>query len=665
MFSRLRVFFCGVLWLAVTALAQDAGTIQPLRIVGENYVDPAGKAVRFWGVNTVSLFPTHEQAEVIADYLAGLGVNLVRPHHMQRPSTDWVVKSKSIAMSLYKDDTRTRNEEAWDRLDYFNAALRKRGIYLQLSLHQSREFRPGDAGILDEDKEDTAAWRAAIDELNKRDWKKKIDPIKLLPAVDRRALLLQQEFTRDLLEHVNPYTGVAYGKDPQVISIEVVNEATCEYIFVCNNTYPEYFAQRIQAKWREYAKANGIEEPGDMYKVSGENALRVRAEFYRSLDREYYRSMRDFVRGLGCNIPMLYTNLPYSEATRKMQQEMSEVIETHSYANPRVAFQNSDLFNSFARTNINGKPLIVGEFNMSEWGEDVNAQKPYRTMLQLAGSAYGGLHNLSGIVWFSWQHGDVHMGEDGLAKDGEARKDNLGNLMCDGMLLDHMRTAGMIFRLGLAKSSVSPIVVTVDDPLPAGDYHAMLRNKYDIVPGWQSIHGVRRAYGPRPEDEAGKPWFDTQTPPANPLVSDTAEITKDTARKQLIFSAPLAEGFSGHFDAEALAGLKHLRFSAKEGFATVMLVSKQDAPLVQSQHLILSRTYLDSKAKEGDTPIRLAGLSKAENGRKWMIRPTRPRIAADLLRSFTGTDKVELRYDEAGELVLPVSGWNECEITQE
>jgi hypothetical protein len=41
---------------------------------------------------------------------------------------------------------------------------------------------------------------------------------------DPHLIMLQEEFARQLLTHKNPYTGKAYGKDPAIASIQIINE---------------------------------------------------------------------------------------------------------------------------------------------------------------------------------------------------------------------------------------------------------------------------------------------------------------------------------------------------------------------------------------------------------------------------------------------------------
>lgn len=634
--------------------------VEPLTIRGETYYDPAGKAVRFWGVNVVSLFPTHKAAEQVAADIAGYGFNLVRPHHMMRPSLDWNINSKIPALVDYKGNTHTLDREVLDRFDYFNAELRKRGVYLAFALRWSRTYRPDDADILVTDGEDKGRWLEALRELEGWDWRRSIDSRKLLPVLDERCWEVEKAFIRNLLTHVNPYTGVAYGQDPQIISLEVINEATCEYTLICQvkERLPEYWQNKLTARWERFLADNGAAS-FNLWDASSAAQKELRTAFYRALDREYFSKAREFVRSLGCNTPMMYSNLPHSEGNGKLTYEMAEVVETHSYVDPRVVSGKEDFVLGLGRAMIAGKPFFIGEFNQSEGGQKIREEQPFRTMLPLAAAAYGGLHNFSGVVWFSWQHGDRALDDAGrvLAASYSRDRGRIGDLMSDNMQLDHMRTCGLIFRKGLAAPSVSPVTVTVDDPLPAGDYHELVRPKYQVKPGWQSVHGLRRAYGPRPAEEAAQDWFTRE--PESPLLSDTGEILKDIARRQLTLAAPQAEAISGWLDGKPGGGLKHLQAGGEGIFVTVVAVALDDRPLAQSRRILLSRSGVDGAGAEVENlAVSLAGLSAGE----WSITLCRPQENARVLRSFNGADTVGLSRGEGGVLLLPEGGWHEYEL---
>lgn len=636
-----------------------ADPIVPVRARDEAFVDPTGTPVRFWGVNLVSLFPTHAEAEAIAASLAERGVNLVRPHHLLRPSSDWIHRGGVLGLNLLKDDTRTPDPEAWDRFDYLNAQLRRHGIYLALSLHFSRNVLPGDADVLETSPAERVAWQAAVAEMRSWDWRKSIDPFKMLPTFDVRARALQEEFARQLLGHINPYTGLAYGRDPQVLTVEVVNESSAEYALVCGNTFPAYFQEALDAKWQAFLRERGV-EPFALGSASGTAQQAVRTAFRGSLDDGLMRHMTAVVRSMGCGAALTYSNLWRGEGNLDMHRRLADYIEDHSYMDPLVVREAADGFLQHSRTLLRGKPYVLGEFNQAEGADNLRVQGPVRTMLPLAAASYGSFHGYAGIAWFAWCHGDRSLGPDGWALE-EVRSPHLGDLVADGMLLDHLRTCGLIFRRGLVAPSAEPQTLHVDDPIQAFDYNSLMRGKYLLRPGWQNVHSIRKAFGPVPEAQSEAPWMATEPP--SPLVSDTGQIVKDTVRRQLTLAAPQAEGFSGYLDGKPPAGLKHLDVDGTDGFATVVAVCLDGRPFPQTGALLLSRTCVGADGRDRSGPIlAIRGLRPPDAHGIWRLRLTRPRAAQALLEAFAngrGWD-VEVRAD--GALVLPMADWHECEL---
>ncbi len=640
--------------LSLSAAPGASDPIVPLTIKGADYHAPDGKPVRFWGVNMVASYPDHGRADAYAKNLADLGVNLVRPHHNLRPSKDWNPNMVSGALVTYEGTSREFDPVALDRFDYLNAALRKHGIYLALSAHFTRAYRPGDADILKVDAADNEGWAAAVAELNTWHWKKSFDIRKLLPVIDERAALLNEEFVHKLLTHVNPHTGLSYAEDPQVISMEVVNEHALQYSIICMHRLPDYWQSRFEKRWHDYAAAASVAiGPGDLYKPSTPEVIALRAKFLTELDEAYFKRIKAAVRAAGSQAPMTFSNLWQGDDTLAMHERQADFIENHAYIDPLVARGVADGLAKAGRTALVDKPFFIGELNQSEGGDNIAKQSPHRTMLPLASAAYGSFNNWTGLVWFAWMHGeDVGTGEDGWARY-ERRTSNIGGMVSDGMMIDHMRTTGMIFRRGLVARSKAPVTVWTDEPFAVAGYHPLMRGKYDAQPGWVNVHAIRRSYGSVPADQATAPWMTAPAP--SPIVSDTGEIVKDVERRQLTVTAPQTEAFSGFLDDKAPAGLKHLGVS-EAAFATVIAVTDDGKELDQTERLILSRTALDAAGKETDASrITLQGLAPAPEGKGWTFTITRPRADAG--------KKLPVTAAEGGRLTLPAGGWHEGELS--
>lgn len=627
--------------------ATPAEPLVPLRVLGEDFVDPSGHPVRFWGVNLVALYPEAATADALAARLAERGVNLVRPHHLLRPSRDWNPTLSGGALALYRDNSRDPDPVAWERFDYLNAALRRQGIYLQLALRWSRVYQPGDAAVLTTDDDDQAAWAAAIAELNARPWREAMDARKTLPMIDERCAELDLEFTRRLLTHINPHTGQSYANDPQVVMLEIINEASTEYAFVCGNTVPEYFAAKLQAQWERYALEHGVDDcPVNVPATPAQ--VQARLAFFRELDERYFRRLIAAAREAGYQGAITGNNLWRGDHNLSLHAELADYIEDHAYVDPLVTAGPADFLQATSRSMVAGKPFFLGEFNLTENTRLRDERQGVRAMLPVAASVYGALHNWSGVAWFAWVHGGAELGPDGRGRHPFRHGTTIGSLINDELLQDHLRTTGLIFRQRLLQASREPQAMVVDSPLATGDYHRLMAGKYSFAPGWQSIHAIRKRFGQLPPEQATASW--QAAPPTGPLVSDTGEIVKDCVRQQLGFRAPRAEGFSGWLDAAAPTALASLRVTRQDGFATLVAVTLDGQPLATSRHLLLSKTLVTAAGPEA---VEL-GLAVRVAAPAWELRITQPHGWQAL--------PVPLSADADGWLTLPDAAWHEAEL---
>ncbi|MFA6291485.1 MAG: hypothetical protein WC637_06865, partial [Victivallales bacterium] len=409
----------------ITATLAKVKSLPTVRPKGKNFFGTDGKQVNFWGMNLVSFYPDRDLADKTADNLSSLGVNIVRPHHNLRISKDWC-PADCFSLLTYDGNSRTPNLKAWDRFDYLNARLREKNIYLSITLHGTRSYMPEDVSILHVSDQDDGEWADAVDELNHWNWKKAFDPRKMLPVFDERCFLLNVEFSKYFLTHVNPYTGIAYGKDPQVLTVELINEFTSAYTLICGNTFPEYWMKKLNSMLKDYAKAHGIEQ-FDLNKAKTAEQRKCFAEFCNSLDEAYDRRMQKVIREAGCEAPVLFTNLFRGDDNVRFRSKIDGVTENHGYYDPLVA-KNPDFMEYLTKNALTDKPFIVGELNQSENLKLTEERKPVRSMLPMAISSYGSFQDWSGIIWFAWMHGTSDLGSEGWGKKLSAREPSIGNL---------------------------------------------------------------------------------------------------------------------------------------------------------------------------------------------------------------------------------------------
>ncbi len=185
-------------------LDAPAGKHGFVRVENGRFVNDAGP-VRLHGTNLTgpANFPTHEQADKLAARLARFGLNCVRLHYMDADYGNFRNPAEPGILAANATTQRRLAPEQIDRLDYLIAALKRRGIYVDVNLHVARYWDDRDG----------------FPDRNRRPWADKG-----LDNFEPRMIALQKEYARDLLTHVNPYTELTYANDPAVAVIELNNE---------------------------------------------------------------------------------------------------------------------------------------------------------------------------------------------------------------------------------------------------------------------------------------------------------------------------------------------------------------------------------------------------------------------------------------------------------
>ncbi len=212
------------------ALAKPAGKngfvhIQDGRLYEGN------QRLKLFGVNftAAACFPEHDTSDKTAARLAKFGFNAARLHFLDATwGTPSLIRYGSGSWQSW--DT-----NALDCLDYFIAALKKHGIYINLNLLVGREFGVGD-GV-----------DSSISEL---DWK----AAHAIGFFHRPHLAAQKEYARRLLTHINPYTGKSYAEDAAIALVEINNENGLIHTWLAGelDSMPEVFEADLKRQWNNW-----------------------------------------------------------------------------------------------------------------------------------------------------------------------------------------------------------------------------------------------------------------------------------------------------------------------------------------------------------------------------------------------------------------------------
>ncbi len=231
-FDAPRIFPFAMEGENLPALWEIAGKREPagaggfLMAKGSDFVDGNDRKRRFFGVNLYgpASMPEKADAPAMAERLARWGINAVRLF----PQYAWQLR-------MDRDYAKGFDPGLRDRFDWFFHHLKRCGIHADLNLHSAR----------------TAGYRF-------KDFKQTMKENKGLDNFDPTFILHQKEFIRDVFNHVNPYTGLAYNNDPAVMTWEINNEcsmAICWFKWNMEDKLTPCFRKELGRQFCEWVRA--------------------------------------------------------------------------------------------------------------------------------------------------------------------------------------------------------------------------------------------------------------------------------------------------------------------------------------------------------------------------------------------------------------------------
>ncbi len=171
---------------------------------GQDFKFENGQKIKFWGVNISGgiIFSEPETAHKHADYLAKYGVNAVRFHKFT-----WYAAKGDSSTQLAEDK--------YERMDYFLKTLREKGIYYGWSHIYGHRLKKADRNRV-----------LAYDEIANTEFPwahlngSTAGLVNFAPDLQE----LNIELTVNMLNHLNPHTGLRYADDPALNFVEFQNE---------------------------------------------------------------------------------------------------------------------------------------------------------------------------------------------------------------------------------------------------------------------------------------------------------------------------------------------------------------------------------------------------------------------------------------------------------
>ena len=522
-----------------------------------------GTRQRFYGVNLCfsASFPDQALADELVTRLVRLGYNTVRIHHYE--NRDGVIKGSNDRLTL--------NDEWTKRLDYLLFRAMEKGIYVTTDLFTSRPVMWRDVGI-------------------DRDGQVPMQVYKNLIGVHEPAFENWKTFARNLLTHVNPYTGRAYKDEPGVPLVSLINEGHLAWCWgEINKEAP------MKAAWKKWLSAKRVANPAFAKGVS-DDAEQVQAWnnaalicFMADVESDLAKRQREFLRSLGVKALLTSQNCgTHYTPLMAMRETRYDYVDDHFYVDhphfiarpwslPSRCPNKNPVFSSSlppvvcAFTRMPSKPFCITEWNFSGPGM-------FRGVGGIMTGAMGALQEWDGLWRFAYSHSDGNLRDrQGFPGYFDVASDPLGQASDRASVCLFLRgdMAPLSDRLALA--------VTPDTFMPADGHPTGVVPKWHDA-AWQAKVGT--AVAPTP---SGVRTFNlreqlAKEAPPMPLTPSPAVTLDRKAGTFRIDTPRTAGGFAPHGALAAGA----VSFDVGDVPATVWASSLDGKPISQSSRLLVS-----------------------------------------------------------------------------
>ena len=511
-------------------LDAPAGKHGFVRVRDGHFYFEDGTRTRFLGFNMAarSNTPDHETAEKMAARFASMGVNIIRLHAADAPIGEepctWSSCKEAPLLDYESGNSLEFNKEGLDRFDYFVAKLREKGIYLHIDLLVARAFNKED-GIEYSDKVDSCT--------------------KCFPMINESLIELQKDYARKLLQHVNPYTGLALVDDPAVVTIQINNEessikGTAELEGV---EHMKSYRQEVQRKFNHFLlmKYDTREKLKAAWTYEGESALQddedpkecsVRItegdfvqpvndpmgqwtgvnsparyadymEFGIYVNREFYQMMMNFLHSIGVKVPINTSNL-LGGAADVYGHSDADVMENNSYFNhPLLPVQGTTYMLSGPMEYVSTNPLTIQKdigaiattipsmaaiavikgkpFMLSEWNE--YGLHPFHSTAAVQTVAYACLNDWDGLILYNYQTSEKWDDQpaDEILSVFDAYNDPA--VACQWGFMASVFLKGLV----AASDKTIDVVYTQDDLKTLPNWHGMLTTILPYITGMRNV----------------------------------------------------------------------------------------------------------------------------------------------------------------------------------
>ncbi len=396
---------------------KPAGRHGFLQMKGDRFEFEDGTPVKFWGVNPLKVDQTVDEEYLArsAAMLEHLGVNLVRFHAFGKPN----VPKKWAHMLKIQDvnDGLTFDPTHMPLFDYGFAKMKEHGIYHGWSVIYGWYATEADRKRL-------IHYDEAVNLFAGHHWVGSFYGITAFMP-DVQDLIIQ--FHVNLLEHVNPHTGLRYADDPALAFIELQNEENAflglrnfEARLAEAPTYKKLayrrFADWLKAKYttqKGLAAAWGSELKSDetldaanvtpfprWYQGKPSKRTADQMAFIYGTQKQYYEKFAKAVRKTGYKGQLIGSCWQASDWLGHLYNVLSDrdigFIDRHNYNKANLKTPGAGLLSAGFQA------VIDRPFTFSEWAGRARVGETLDVPMV---AVYGlGLQGWDGSMQFAWDH---------------------------------------------------------------------------------------------------------------------------------------------------------------------------------------------------------------------------------------------------------------------
>ncbi|HUQ38278.1 MAG TPA: hypothetical protein VM144_18055 [Aestuariivirga sp.] len=564
----------------LNAKEKPAGKHGTLGTQSDQLVFADGTPVRFWGTNLAAyaLFQTGLSDTVKqAKRLSRLGFNLVRIHHID---SDWVTPN------ILGRETTTSfelNNETLRRLDWWIKALGDEGIYVWIDLNVGRVFSTDgldDAGEMTRNGKGPTAQGYAY----------------FSNGIEAKMKM----FNTLLLNHLNPYTNLAYRDDPRIAFLLLTNENDLTHhfgnMFLPDKNRPQ-LNKVYMAEAARFAAEKGL-NPEQTWRSWQFGPSKL---FLNEFEHRFNERMIADIRSTGSKAVLSTTN-SFDNITAAGLPSLADggVVSINSYANSGVLETDPrytpNLVSWIAAAGMAGKPLAITEWNMARHLSHERAALP----------AY-----LAAVASFQDWNAPIEYNYSQSPLDGPGRL-RQWEMASDPALLAMAAVGALIFRqkhvkLGPTINYLYPTSAEFIDTALSAETSRAIRTLTETVrwrlglPEIKELEWFKPASIVRDEKTITDMTADFSKP-GEQVCAETGDFCRDWRRGVFTVDTPMTQVASGWIGGETIT-LKSATISLTTAHGALAIQSLDSMPITESRSILISMAAQTLLAKGDNESI--------------------------------------------------------------